>query len=1120
MKRIYDIIISVTAAASALCISACAEKELLPGTVEEGIPVEATLTFGAPNSDDVTVTTKAELNDYSDITSLYLFIYNTDGTKCEDVIPVAEDQISGGQIVGTGRQYSTTIRTTTGTKRIFAVANYVSVESWVDFRTKIETLGSRAKDGKLTMDEVGKEIVYLRDTYINNGTTPEYPTQQMIFTSRTGGDQVTFNNNGSNNGSSNGVINLERIAANVIFNIRSGSKTNRRISFTPTSYQIYNLPKGTRLAGGRSTEDNPAEADAGFYYDGSVRTITATSTGGTYSFYFFIPENIQKKNPNVTSYNQRDEWKYNSSDGKHTGIPGSDAGTGVGSTNGEKIWKYAPENATYVVISGEYAEYKTTGSGEELLYSGNTSYVIHLGDFSTKESIGDYSVRRNWKYTYNITVKGVNEIIAEANADDGSQGKEPGAEGGLVNISDITLSFSLDAHYEQVLLSYNLSNIVQTIKTSVGDLTDEGIDELIGQNLILYIESPFQATKITKVPYTDYIEAVKGFADPESTEAQKAAALAKERFLSEVDYKWVEFFPQRSSIGLSAYPGLPRWKNNGADINSSSDLNERLLDVYDVCVRLGKVVRKLYDEETVSTSEFAEDGITITSVRSGGSDVYYAYFTGFVDEYYYTEYPVTANGHTAGEPVAKWSEFTNKDPRRMMISMNIQVSGDGNSTYSTAHTNILQRSIQTFYDDEAADMTAFGMETFNETNAMVYQSGSRGNLSYPANTSSYSDTDGRSNTKRLLGLERSRNWNSYINSSDNGHKSSVSGIRKLSDAYKLDAIFTTCLSRNRDLNGNGVIDDNELRWYMPAVNEYIRMGMGANAIPNEAQLYVGDKSALTLDGYPSSFISNGALYHTSTYGGAKVTFWAVEKGSYGDQMSTYNGGRYMIRCIRILPDDVDAESGDWKVSAAIYQEKVTSNENYLFDFRGRLTPSLFRQVRNTAPYNFLQHDEDDERNRFYDGLVLAKNYMSNGWSTWGAVYKEVDGENVVNEESEIYNTLKILQNIGNNQSNPCASYHEAGEPANAGWRLPNLVEMTVLASNYDKYIADGMPNRGQGNLPCCTQFSNWAVRQAFYVNTREMVTCGDDYNSHQNFYIRCVRDATDEELATATASSN
>lgn len=1099
MKRIYDIIISVTAAASALCISACAEKELLPGTVEEGIPVEATLTFGAPNSDDVTVSTKAELNDYSDITSLYLFIYNSDGTKCEDVIPVAEDQISGGEINDNGRHYSTSIRTTTGTKRIFAVANYVSVESWVDFKNKIETLGTRAKDGELTMDAVGKEIVYLRNTYINNGTTPEYPTQQMIFTSRTGGDEVTFNNDGS----SSGVINLERIVANIIFNIRSDSSSeSRNITFTPRSYQIYNIARGTRLAGSRDTEDNPPEADAGFYYDGSVRTLTSTSTGGVYSFDFFIPENIQERNTSVGSYHERDEWKYNSSNRNHIGIPGSDPGTGVGSSNGEKVWEYAPENATYVVISGEYAEYE---SGE-LKYSGNTSYVIHLGDFSDSKtgSFGDYSVRRNYKYTYNITVKGVKEIIAEAVVGDGSQGKEPGAEGGLVNISDITLSFSLDAHYEQVLLSYNLSNIVKTIDDSVGDLTDDEINELIGQNLILHLESPFQSANITKVPYTDYIEAVKHYADPESAEAQVAAAAAKAKFLSDVDYKWVEFLPQRSSTDLSAYPGLPLWKNGGNDINISSDLNERLLDVYDVCVKLGKVVRKLYDGESVSTSEFAEDGITIT--ESGSAD--YAYFTGFVDEYYYTEYPVKANGHTAGEPVAKWSEFTNKDPRRMMISMNIQVSGDGNSTYSTAHTNILQRSIQTFYDDEAADMTAFGMETFNETNAMVYQSGSRGNLSYPANTYGYSDTDGRSNTKRLLGLGQTRNWNSYINSSDNGYKSSVSGIRKLSDAYIQNAIFTTCLSRNRDLNGNGEIDDNELRWYMPAVNEYIRIGMGANAIPNEAQLYVGDKSDLTDGKYPDDFISNGALYHTSTYGGDKVTFWAVEKGSYGNQMSDHNGGKYMIRCIRLLPDDVDTESLDDKVPAAIYQER-TINGNYLFDFRGRLTPSLFRQISNPAPYNFVQHDEDDEYNRFYDGIVLAKEYMSNSWST---------------SDYYISSTLTRLQNIGNDQRNPCASYSEVGEPANAGWRLPNLVEMTVMASNYDKYIAPGLPQDYQRNiiglLPCCTQFSNQNVRQAFYVNTRKMVTCGQDYDGEKAFYVRCVRDATDEELATATASSN
>ena len=134
--------------------------------------------------------------------------------------------------------------------------------------------------------------------------------------------------------------------------------------------------------------------------------------------------------------------------------------------------------------------------------------------------------------------------------------------------------------------------------------------------------------------------------------------------------------------------------------------------------------------------------------------------------------------------------------------------------------------------------------------------------------------------------------------------------------------------------------------------------------------------------------------------------------------------------------------------------------------------------------------------------------MSKTWSTSGEYYNWAGNPNT---GSDIYRTLSVLQNIGNNQDNPCADYSEPGEPANAGWRLPNLVELTVLASNYDKYVRPGL--QGSGNVPCCTQFSNQNVRQSFYINSSEMVTCGEDYNSHRPFYIRCVRDATDEELA-------
>ena len=370
----------------------------------------------------------------------------------------------------------------------------------------------------------------------------------------------------------------------------------------------------------------------------------------------------------------------------------------------------------------------------------------------------------------------------------------------------------------------------------------------------------------------------------------------------------------------------------------------------------------------------------------------------------------------------------------------------------------------------------------------------------------YSDTDGRSNTLTMLnvGDGGARNWAYYIDEAENGHRTSISGRRTLDNAYKDDkAAFAACLSRNRDLNGNGTIDIDEIRWYMPSINEYIRIGMGATAISNEAQLYFGDKNDLSDGAYPGDFLDDGALYYTSTYNSNKTVFWAVEKGSYGNQITgedtAYDNGRYMIRCVRLLPSDVDADLQNFTdVPASVYKPtNLWNGGGYFLDFRGRLTPELFRQIPNTYPYNFLQHNEDSEYNRFYSAIILAKDYMDTGWLSY---------------DNNINATLTELQNIGNNRTNPCANYHEDGEPANAGWRLPNLAELTVLASNYNDFIYDGLPNGHQALVPTCTQFSNQAVRQAFYVNTRQMVTCGDDYDGRKPFYVRCVRDATAAEL--------
>ena len=267
-------------------------------------------------------------------------------------------------------------------------------------------------------------------------------------------------------------------------------------------------------------------------------------------------------------------------------------------------------------------------------------------------------------------------------------------------------------------------------------------------------------------------------------------------------------------------------------------------------------------------------------------------------------------------------------------------------------------------------MNAFGLETFNETPLSRYGS--------PKDTGT-SDTDGRSNQRALIGTY---GWNYYINTNNNGHKNNVTGIRKLTEAYRQGtsdyyntvSAYSACMSRNRDLNGNSSIDDDEVRWYLPAINEYLRIGMGTIAMSNESNLYIGDKSEMQRgpdnngDGwpdddswYPDNYYSEGALYHTSTNG--KQTFWAVEKGAYGGTTS----GDIPIRCIRHLPADL--EDNDIPADP-MFDLYTIANGSYLLDFRDKFDNNMYRPTRTDSQLN--EHDEDDLQNRFYDGLVISR----------------------------------------------------------------------------------------------------------------------------------------------------
>lgn len=1071
----------------AFMAASCAKDDLGVPTNSEGHPVRVTLNMGMGKSTDIVVT-RAD-NSYSDLGNLYLFVYGSDG-KYQQMLSTTATDPNNSITVETrsendnGVTYRITINTTSGTKNLLAVANTSAVAADGGFWDSMASIATDAAAGNLSFEQLKAAVISLRkDLYERTEMLPIQivSSTQMLISGVNEG--VVFGTNGNItkygqlDGTNNVVVKMDRAMARITFNIAQ-TVEKAKGTFVPSSYRVYNIPTESVL-----TNTNKSNTESDTYINSAPMTIGNVS-GGNYTFSFYMPENIPVANENasITTYQDRDKWSGDK-----------------GSRPENKKWTNAPQNSTFVVISGTYSQSgdttDTTDTTDKNSYTGNVSYTIHLGDFSDKGSLYNFNVERNYSYTYKMSVKGVDNIVVEAGKDGDEQ--QPGAEGQIFTYDASTYSYELDAHYEQVFLEYNLSTIAKAITTKLGKYnqtqSDEAIDNAIADNLILVIQSeamdythaatddePYtvQNKRGTLSPYRIYANAVRNAADPVAAKENVLAGEGENISPTKgFDYKWVEFWPQ-TGTDIAAYPGVSEWSrenisdfsNKGAYGETVTEKSKFLKDVYDVIVAMGKVVKKIYKGENVST---AEDGIIVTQSNNG----YVARFTAFVNEYYYYRHPLT------GMKVTSWSVMTNKIPREMIIAMSSSISQDGNSSYSQIYSYITQASIQTFYNSRVSDINGFGIETYNETPHITFGT--------PKSKNGLSKTDGRSNQITLIGglSPNSPNWNDFIESSYNGWTKSVGSDRtthKLSEAaYKTSSggsgAYYACLSRNRDLNGNGVIDNNEIRWYLPSLNEYIRIGVGSNAISNAAQLYMGDKMNMQrpttpgsyADGYPIAYIWDGALYYTSSNDDERV-YWAVERGSYSKDGQNWGGGfaAKPIRCIRSLP----ANTGGFDISSV----HVASDASYVahnvngstvLEFKGRLVDELYRERTDGV---LIPHDEDDNANSYYDGIIVAKNYL-------GTTY-----------------TLNRIINSGDTD-NPCRNYHETGDNG-ATWRVPNLAELSAMN-------AAGLIT--QEGTACRTKFSNQNVRFGYGYNGSRIYCYGDIVNNENlgsHFPIRCVRD--------------
>lgn len=1045
--------------------------------VVEGVPITVNLKFSGAPAADVVVDTRAD-NSRSWLNNLTIYIYGSDG-KWQQTVSTTDGTLTLGTretLEGSGVTYGVTFSTTSGEKKLLAMGNrgggFWKASSSINVQT-------------MSFDELEKYLLALSVEYNSSGeiSTPIQivSSDQMLITGKNAG--ITFDEKGEVTDWGEGestrkiAVKMDRSMARITFNI-AANPTGANGTFTPTSYKVYNVPIGSYLT---NEENSLTPESVTFKNFASTPISPASGEEGNeqFSFSFYMPENICMTKE-LDSYQDRDRWKNGDKDSP--------------TSPENKIWENAPLTSTFVVISGIYSGSAYVNGNPNTPVTGNVDYTIHLGDFSVPPtgsgSMGNFSVERNVSYTYNVTVKGVDKIVVEVTTDNEEQ---PGAEGEIYDNETTVYNYNLDAHYEQVYLEYNLSKIVRAVHTTlagIGEPSDDDIKNAIAQHLILSIRSDAMGGRVSLQPY-------------------KLATVdnaTKEEAMEGVDYRWVEFYPQTSADELTPYPGTPTWSQSYIDgttdpSTENVDKVKSMMDVYEVIVAMGKAINYIYNNPNQQPQTDYE-GIKIS--QNSNND-YTARFTAFVNEYYYYKDPLT------DKPLTSWSAVTNKNPREMIIAMNSENSYDGNSSYNQIHSYISQLSMETIYNE---GWNAFGIETYNETPLTFEFNDTKDK------TSNLDDSDGRENQIRLLGESPAENgtygnWDTYLNIKTNGWFGSVGtdhGTHKLNEtAYQAEPsgqryAYSACLSRNRDLNGNGKIDDNEVRWYLASINEYIRMGIGTRAISNAAQLFIGNKDIMTPEknvngvktGYPHDYINSGSLFYTSSDANKRV-YWAVERGSYGT--INYGGDKALpIRCVRVLPKDDMAKVYDVKADPTFEVTQYEDGYPKVLKFKGHLVDGLYRERTDGV---LDSHNEDQPMNAYSEGIIISSN-TTNGNMTASSHY------------------LYDIFNYGEDAENPCKDYHEDGD-GGATWRVPNLSELSAMnaakgtATRYDYAIGefvlvglfDWVDSSTYPICASCTHFRNMNVRSGFGRNVNYVYAIdqySEDALKTNTARVRCVRD--------------
>lgn len=887
------------------------------------------LDFGHTDFDEVQITTRATLGQVAEsrVSNLYVFFFDQNGNRVAGhFFDNSNKRDSHSSVISANvncwmvdNQLSSTEPKTTGTIRM-KVPQLTGGEICIvaNLDTDIFSISSEMFGFIQTRDELMEMVGTL-----NHDTTDR--TGRFPMTGDVNGITITQNGITSSTGGTVSVP-LKRLDAKIEVRVRAavgnessvttsdGETTQRIKSFTPESWQVVNLPRGSYLFE-RSAGTGNHDADAGFFDTYAVafesltlKTFTYVNSSGQsvqvedgaeHGFSFYMYENRPEAKKSVNGdYHLRDRRI-------------KDAAGVYDTTNG--LWEYAPETATYLIIKGEVAMDVDVGAGAPAqTLNADVVYYIHLGDFGADigADMDDYRVNRNTHYTYTITIKGVENIQVEVST---NVENESGATGHVYIAKESVYTF--DAHYGQRVFVFDQENITP-------------------EDVTWYVKTPFGREGMP--------ERVNGVEIPNG-----------------LDYKWVWFRVNEIDTNTDQYSKRNR-----------SYHPDEVMDVLEFCQYMRE--QKTRYDRGLSNDFREEEDPELKQQYPDHPEIYLRYriyVTIFVDEFYYDRDPISGEVRPT-----LWKEFVNQDNRMMHILCDTQFSADGDSSATGSVVTIRQRSIQSVYDVTRSDLnTAWGCEVIDESEGTLWFYNRNERYSdgavYRPNYGNNSRSNGLYNTARLWQLTDGygefnyRYWTDYL---DYDRENDYNLIF-LRDEDDLATARYTCLMRNRDNNGNGLIDPSEVRWYIASIQQLTALYVGDGGIHEDAWLYdrynnygVNETNANGAVLWRLHVISSTQWGKDGNYSNYPTMLWAEEGLSTSAyQQWTSKPGRYAVRCVRNLGMDPATEQEatanlnnadkmpDYSVVFETVSETYNTNSVYRFDLR-RINKRSLRSIDVTT----------------------------------------------------------------------------------------------------------------------------------------------------------------------------